>query len=85
MNDCNEVKQGMRVKVTKLESTNGMMINPRHLDLRREGAIGTVKGYVPGHGGDVWWVEHDSPAKEPEVSAYCYTEFEPVAAEKEGA
>jgi hypothetical protein len=89
MQDCNEVKEGMCVKVGKLESTTGMMISPKYLKVRREGAVGTVKGYVPGHGGDVWWVEHDKPSaeepQEPEVAAYVYTEFEPLAAEKAGA
>jgi hypothetical protein len=71
--NCNEVKDGLRVKITKLGETRGMLINPRHLDVRAEGKKGVVSGYVAGHGGDVWWVRHDSGS----VGAYMFTEFEP--------
>lgn len=71
----NEVKDGMRVRVTKLEDTKGLMISPKNTSVRRVGAIGTIRGYVPGHGGDVWWVKHDDAD---EVGAYVFTEFEPL-------
>jgi len=72
--NCNDIKPELRVKTTKLESTNGMCIAQKHLNVRQEGVTGTVKSYVPGHGGDVWFVQHDNPT---EVGAYCYTELEP--------
>lgn len=49
MNDCNDVKIGMRVKVTRLSSTPSMTIHDKHLRVRKAGATGTVTGYVPGH------------------------------------
>lgn len=68
------IETGMKVKtVTKLENTRGMLLNPRHLECRKAGITGTVKGCVPGHGGDVWWVAHEGCD---DVGAYCYTELE---------
>ncbi len=69
------VKSGIRVKTTALGDTKGMLIKEKHLEVRREGLTGTVKSYVPGHGGDVWFVQHDNSE---EVGAYCFTEFEPA-------
>lgn len=75
--DCNQVTKGMRVKIGGLRSTRGMTINPRHLNVRKEGITGTIQGWVPGHGGDVWWVQHDNSQ---DVGAYCVTEMEPASA-----
>ena len=70
-----DVKPDLRVKTTKLGDTKGMTISPKHLNVRREGVVGTVKSYVPGHGGDVWFVQHDSGD---EVGAYVFNEMEPA-------
>lgn len=67
-----DVKPNLRVRTTKLEDTTGMLIQPKYLAARRSGKRGTVKGFVAGHGGDVWWVEHEDGT----VGAYCFTEFE---------
>lgn len=56
----------------ELDSTSGMMVSPRHIECRRPSAKGTVRGWVPGHGGDVWWVEHEDGT----VGAYCFNELE---------
>ena len=64
---------GAQVKVGKLGDTEGMLIKERHLACRREGATGRVAGWVPGHGGDVWWVKHDGSD---EIGAYCWSELE---------
>ena len=72
--DLQDVKVGLKVKITKLRSTSGMMIHPKRLAVRKAGAKGTVLGYVPGHGGDVWWIEH----VDGQVGAYCYDEFKPI-------
>jgi hypothetical protein len=57
----------------KLESTFGMSVPQRNIDSRRPSMAGTIHGYVPGHGGDVYWVRH--PGVEA-VAPYCFTEFE---------
>lgn len=77
--DCNSIKAGMRVVVTRLESTTGMTIAPVNLENRRLGATGKVKHHVPGLGGDVWFIEHDDSPMPGEVAAYCVTEIEPVS------
>jgi hypothetical protein len=68
-----DVKTGMRVRVTTLNSTQGMLIHSKHLAIRQLGKEGTVEGYVPGHGGDVWWVRQDNG-----VAAYAFREIEEV-------
>ena len=73
--NCNEIKNGLKVRITKLGETLGMMIKPRHLDCRKVGITGTISGYVPGHGGDVWWVKHDGSD---EIGAYVFDEMEAV-------
>jgi hypothetical protein len=74
--DCNSVKKDLQVKTNDtLGSTRGMMIRYQHLALRRPNAVGRVLDYVGGHGGDVWWVQHDG---DPVPAAYCFDEFEAV-------
>lgn len=72
------MRVGMRVEITHLESTRGMMIHPVHLGVRQAGITGTLKGVVGGHGGDVWFVTHDGSR---DVGAYCYTEMREVGEE----
>jgi hypothetical protein len=67
------ISQGMKVRVIKDEGTKGMMITADILNRRQVGAEGTVLNYVPGHGGDVWFVQQANG-----VAAYCYTELSPV-------
>jgi hypothetical protein len=71
---------GKRVRThEELGPTVGMMVGQRHLNGRKPNALGIVVGWVPGHGGDAYWVRHsegpssDDPSP---VAAYCSTEFE---------
>ena len=73
--ELNKVRVGLRVKTMKLGSTKGFFITQRHLDVRKSRITGTVTGWVPGHGGDIWWVKHDDGT----VGAYGFDEFEPIA------
>ncbi len=70
-----EVKPGLRVRIVQLGSTRGMFIAKEHLQVRKVGVTGTIKSWVPGHGGDVWWVKHDNSD---EIGAYVFDEFEPL-------
>ena len=70
-----DITPGLHVRVHTLSSTAGMLINPKHLEVRREGATGYVRGFVAGHGGDVWWVEHSDRLDE--IAAYSFHEIEP--------
>ena len=72
--NCNDVKPGLRVRTLELHNTTGMLIAAKCLNCRRGGVTGTVNHYVPGHGGDVWFVVHDGTN---EVGAYFFTELEP--------
>jgi hypothetical protein len=56
----------------KLESENGLMVHPRHLANRKTSTECVYLGHVPGHGGDVWWCEHEAG----KVAAYSFTEVE---------
>ncbi len=71
---------GRRVRThEKLETTQGMLVTPRHLNGRRPDTLGIVTGWVPGHGGDAYWVRHaegPSSADPSPVAAYCFDEFE---------
>ena len=68
-----EIKKGIRVKTNPaLGSTNGLSVNQQHIRARRTSKEGTVLGFIPGHGGDCWWIKHDSG----DIGAYCYDEFE---------
>ena len=75
------LSNGTLVRTHKaLDSTRGMMISQRHLDARVADKPGKITGVVPGHGGDVYWVQHEEvigtvPA------AYCFSEFELVVPE----
>lgn len=72
--NLNDVKKDLKVKITRLGSTTGMFISQEYLGNRKKGATGTIVNWVAGHGGDVWWVKHDSG----EVAAYCFDEFQPA-------
>lgn len=69
--NVNEIQPGLRVVVTELQDTKGFLVVKGQMDNRRLGP-GVIKGYVGGHGGDVWWVEHDDGA----VAPYGFTELE---------
>lgn len=67
------LNKGTRVKThAELETITGMMISYKYLVLRRTNDGGIIRGPVPGHGGDVYWVEHYDGV----VAVYCFTEFE---------
>ena len=72
--EMKKVEKGMTVEIKILGGTSGFLVAPEYLSGRRAGVIGTVKHYVGGHGGEVWWIEHNDGSGI--VSAYCYNEFE---------
>lgn len=76
--NCNHVKPKMLVRITKLGETIGYNVTSKHIDCRQIGLTGIVEGYVPGHGGEVWWVSHRDPGHIGEMGAYAYDEFELV-------
>jgi len=75
-----DVRAGLRVRITSLESTKSWLVKQPHLDCRRVDVTGTVKGAVPQHGRLVWWVEHDGSN---EVGAYGFPEMAPLTPEED--
>lgn len=70
-------KEDLRVKTSSvLESTKGMIVSAKAISNRKPDTLGRIIGYVPGHGGDVWWVEHDDDHM---VAPYCVTEMTELA------
>ncbi len=71
-----QVKPGLKVRTNErlYRDTGAFCVKPKYLDARRPNAIGEVHSFIPGHGGDVWWVVHG----EDDVAAYCFDEFEPA-------
>lgn len=56
--------------------TTGMLIKEHHLTCRKPNQKATIGGWVPGHGGDVYWAKHDQSE---EIGAYGWWEFELLA------
>ena len=69
-----KVKIGLQVKIIKVTPAFGFLVGEEHLKARRSDDTGVITGWVPGHGGDVWWVRHPDG----HTGAYMFTEFEPI-------
>lgn len=67
---------GDRVKIANriapASECGGFLVHQRYIDARRAGSRGTYKGWVPGAGGDIWWVENDDGA----MAVYVFNEVE---------
>ena len=72
--ELENIRRGLRVRVIADNGTMGMFVKEEHLVLRHVGATGTIIDYVPGHGGDVWWVRHDGNDGK-DIAAYSFTEL----------
>jgi hypothetical protein len=53
------------------EQCRAFLVKQKYIDARRAGVKGTYIGWVPGAGGDVWWVRHEDDS----VGAYMFTEI----------
>ena len=76
--DMNEprfvLSPGTKIKTHDyLGGTGGLLIKDKHLEARKTKAPGVIRGFVAGHGGDVYWVQHD---EEEVAAAYGFREFE---------
>lgn len=77
------VRNGMNVITAhafKANATEGMSVHLRHLGARRTSTRGVTDGYVPGHGGEVWWVKHEDGS----VGAYSYSELNAAGDDRRG-
>lgn len=71
-------ERGSKVKIKKRIMSNdqcgGFLVKPEYIDSRRPNENGEYLGYVPGAGGDVWWIKHEDGT----VGAYTYEELTDV-------
>ncbi len=75
--ELQEVESGLKIRTAAvLGGTDGMLVKPRYLTARKPGAEGEVHSFVPGHGGDVWFVDHGQGSV---AAYYCFDEFEAVS------
>lgn len=73
--DIQHIKPTLKIRTNpELHLTTGMMIREDYLRNRKPNAVGTIHGYVGGHGGDVWWVIHEDES----IAPYMFSEFEPT-------
>ena len=56
------------------EKCGGFLVQQEHIDCRRANENGLYVGWVPGAGGDVWWVKHQDGT----IGAYMFTELTDV-------
>ena len=70
-----KIKANIYVNVFELNTTKGIFASDELLNNRRLG-IGKVLCYVPGHGGDVWCIEHPNKTQ----AVYSTEEMVPVYA-----
>lgn len=71
------LKNGTRIKTrAQLDSMVGMIVPAQYLTTRRVSAEGIIRGVVGGHGGDLYYVEHDT--HDLHYAVYCFTEFEVI-------
>jgi len=66
-------EEGQRVRITHLGDVKGFLVDKKYMEGRRP-SLGVINQEVPGHGGDVWFVEHDNGG----IAAYCVDEMEPA-------
>ncbi len=58
-------------RIVPKEKCGGFFVKNKHLDARKSNCYGTYIGYVPGAGGEVWWIEHEDGT----IAAYMYNEL----------
>jgi len=79
--DCDKVKPGQRITVVEKfaeNATAGMFGVDANIKNRIPSANGIAVQYVPGHGGDVWYVAHsvnEQEDKYTDIAVYCFDEF----------
>jgi hypothetical protein len=52
------IKVRIKEKIELNEDCGGFLVHQKHLDVRRPNEVGEYIGYVPGAGGDLWWIKH---------------------------
>lgn len=72
--EMSNVKVGLKVTTcTELHKKHRLSVLKRYLKARTPNAEGVVTSYVPGHGGDAWFILHPDGS----IGAYMTDEFDP--------
>jgi len=64
----------IKSKILPKKECSSFFVHVRHIESRRSSENGVYRGYVPGAGGDVWWIQHDDGT----VGAYMFSELTDV-------
>lgn len=57
-------------KILPQKECGGFFVKEKHIECRKPSINGIYRGWVPGAGGDIWWIEHEDGT----VGAYTYEE-----------
>jgi len=68
-----DVEIGMEVRIVDIKPAFGYTVSAKHLKARRMGNTGIVREMIPGHGGEVFAVQHNDRS----IAVYRHDEFEP--------
>ena len=73
-------QQGTELKIKARIAPNSrckhFFVAQKHIDCRKPNATGKFLGWIPGGGGDLWWIQHNETN---DVGAYLYKEVTDVA------
>ncbi len=62
-------------KIMESKETGGFLVKDKYIISRRPNQEGIYRGWVPGAGGDLWWIEHQDGT----IGAYMYNELQDVS------
>lgn len=64
----------VKARIAPPKECRGFFVKEKYIQARKAGAKGTYHGFVPGAGGDIWWIKHEDGS----VGAYVYDELTDV-------
>lgn len=71
------LEAGTRIRTDKvLGSPAGIFVKEKYLQERKPDTVGIIRGWVAGHGGDIYWVQHEGCEGTDGIAAYGWMEFE---------
>jgi hypothetical protein len=64
-------KVKIKNKITPMNECGGFLVKGNHILCRRPNEQGEYNGWVPGAGGDIWWIKHSDGT----IGAYTFDEL----------
>jgi hypothetical protein len=65
-----ETQLKTKAKILSPDKCGGFFVKSVYIENRKPNTVGSYVGWVPGAGGDLWWVKH----KDSTIACYLYTE-----------